>query len=234
MHSFKIYVERAMDDQLRQEAVSIADAIINHINSSSNKWGDGLPYDYSKRAFDISSLVPNHPGLKLKFINQPGFGKNKDSQGQYDYNLIKIALPAKTAINAVYQVHDVSKPLMKSNFRISENVGKFFSKPGNYDTLIHEIIHHLDAVRTKRKVFRNYPDDKAADSAYFQHPSETNAFLQSFLVKLNKYNRPQTWPEVVALLNKEDWFVSLTEDQRRKALSRAYQWHISVQGSPIT
>lgn len=228
MLSFTQYLEGKEDARYREEAKSIADRIIAYIDSIQNRYGKGLPYEW-KKGFDLTEIVPEHPGLRLTFLNQPGFGKNKDF-GQYYSHIIRIALPSRTKSNAVYVAYNPQNPDDRSRCHINPNVAKFLEKPNNYNTLIHEIIHHLDAIRTKKKVFKNYPDEHEGPE-YYRHPAETNAWLQAFLVGL-----PQDWPwpKVMAELKKQDWFNELDEQKKRQAINRTYSWFTSSSMSQST
>jgi hypothetical protein len=221
--------EGAEDEKWRSVAVSIADRIIAYINSTQNLYGKGLPYDW-KDGFRLGEIIPEYPQMRLKFINQPGFGKNQDASGEQIGSTIRIALPMSTYNGAVgrasYDSNNPNKNIGRASIR--NTVVKFLSKPNNYNTLVHEITHYLDEKRTKHKVFRNYPHDRNFDAKYYNHPSEYNAFMQSYLIQLQK-DGVTNWAQVLMKIKDEKWYKELNDELKRHVLKRAYQWWESRQ-----
>lgn len=215
--NFTKYIEGKEDEQYRIEATSIADRIINYIDSTQNLHGIGLVYDY-RRGLSLTDIIPEHPKLWLKFLSQVGFG-NKFMGTQAGHS-IEVALPTKTRLTAI------GKSTSPNRASINPTVGKFLSKPDNYETLVHEIIHYLYKIKIGRtKINANYPkdDDPKYWGKYFNHPSELNAFTQSFIVRINRIGM-RDWDTIMKTLHNEDWFQELTDEFKKHVIKRIYSW----------
>ena len=105
MNWYRTITSGAEDEKNRQLATSIADRIISFINSSQNLYGNGLPVTKTVvPEFDLSEIISEFP-LRLRFLNQPGFGRNTD-MGSHLGNVISIALPSRTKAESVLSVYD--------------------------------------------------------------------------------------------------------------------------------
>ena len=227
---FEVWLENKLDNEFRQEAKMIANSIIKAIENdkieqnsrelfSKSRGGmftEMIPYEYK-----IGEFIPNHSNLKIRFVNQAGFGKNQHL-GTYGKGVIEIGIPSRTLKsggNLTYPVEGTTK-----RFRFPPTVIKWMKKPDVYNTLIHEIVHYLDTKRTKNKVNKNYPYDNVGDDKYFNHPAEYNAFLQAFLVTADKN---LTLQQLLELIKKERWFINLNENLKRNVMRRVAHYYES-------
>ena len=219
-------ISRINDNPNRQKAMEIADKIIAFIKSPENLYAiyGSVEWDI-KKGYGIGERI-GIPNLWIKFDNQPNFGRNKD-EGHYYGNIISIALPSRTLTSQKnYYIHypNSYNGLKRYQTSIFPNIAKFLEKPENYNTLTHEIVHLLDSKKTKGKVFRNYPKDDRGE-LYYRHPSETNAWLQAFLIQIDKMKDKLSWNEILELMKKEHWFQMLDDKLQRKAISRCYNYY---------
>jgi hypothetical protein len=212
MTSFRNFLEGSQDNANRAEAIDIANKVIQFIGSPQNRYGKGLEYD-REYGLKIGEIIPKYKNLYLKFINQPGFGKNQHL-GLYNNSIISIALPQRTLAIALPSAFE-NGHLLHTRRTISDKVANALKKPNNYETFIHEIIHYLDAKRTKKKIFKNYPYG-ASDAEYYNHPSEYNANLQSFMARWGN----KTLQELLEMLPKEKWFSMLNDKLKKHTLKR--------------
>jgi hypothetical protein len=208
MNWYKIIIARK-DDTTLEQAKTIANSIILLIRSTKNLYGTGIPYNQSTKTFDLSSVVPN---LQLKFLKQPGFGKNKDL-GRYAKNIISIALQSKLYNDALSYVYEPNGKVVNNSMRINERVADFLEKPNNYETLIHEIIHMFDESKTKGLSMSNIETDN-----YYSSNAEYNAFFLSFLTHIENLNFEEAYDK----LKQQYWFNELTEKEKQRTTKRLY------------
>jgi hypothetical protein len=220
-----LITEGKEDERYRLEAKSIADRIIDFIDSDKART-EGLPFTWranGKKFGDhkiyLSSIIPEYPKLKLSFTNN-----YLTQYGMHSGQTVYIALPSRTrevALMPIYKTGSgIGANLVPERRGIHPAVSKFLKKPDSYNTLIHELIHYLDDVRTKGSYRKNYPD-KWKGPEYYNHPAETNARIQAFIVGLDKN---LTWAEVMNKFNQEDWVEEITEYKKKQAIKRIYFW----------
>lgn len=211
--NFRHFIENVQDETLRLQAKNIVDTIINYIKTDvNNLYGSGLEYN-KNYGFNLAQILPGHR-LWLKFITQAGWGKNKNSLGEYGNGIISVALPMRT-YNVAIQASLKNGIVDYSRRTINPVVAKFMLKPDNYETMLEEVTHYLDAKRTKGKIFKNYPYN-ATDAEYYNHPSEYNAKLQAFLARVGK-------PVDINVLKAQPWFNQLNDKLKRHVLRRVYE-----------
>lgn len=207
------------DVLIREEAKKIVDTILPYLGKRERWQNTPLPYDY-KKGLHIGSLLPKHQDLYLKFIRTVGFGGQKDMgniKKRDSGNVISIALPMSTLRSAVNYIEGMAY--------VNSTVGKFFSKPNNYNTLFHEIVHYLYDKETKGKINKNYDyKDTEGEDYYYNHPSEFNAHLQAFILSEKEQGRSMS--EMIDNLKKEYWFNKLNDSLKRSAIKRVYRGNI--------
>ena len=140
-----LIAEGKEDERYRREAKSIADRIIDFIDSDKGK--EGLPFTWranGKKFGDhkiyLHSIIPEYPKLKLSFTNN-----FLTQYGMQSGQTVYIALPRATrevALTQIYKTHPGTwGVIVPDRTGIHPTVSKFLKKPANYDTLVHEIIH---------------------------------------------------------------------------------------------
>lgn len=118
-------------------------------------------------------------------------------------------------------------------------VGRYNTQKEFINTLTHEYVHYYDDVLSSGKnisdehkmnlavtgslVGMDYKLRKDYDKLYYNSNAEMNAYFTAFYKSLPKSDRSKGFVSVKNKMKKEEWFKSLTDENKERIYKRLYQ-----------